>query len=106
MAMIDAGARVADRLLADGAGAGRLRRALSGLQEHPGSRSRVEDIEAERVRLGLDRPFWCAGATGSVNAFQGEFGDSCILRLDINQLLGDKFWLSLGICLASLFWPI
>ena len=37
-----------------------------------------------------------------MNAFQGEFGDSCILRVDIAQLLGTKFWLSLGVCLASL----
>jgi len=32
----------------------------------------------------------------------GEFGDSCILRLNINQLLADKFWVSLGICMAAL----
>ena len=37
-----------------------------------------------------------------VNAFQGEFGESYILRVDIAQLLGTKFWLSLGICLSSL----
>ena len=34
--------------------------------------------------------------------FKGEFGDSCILRLNINQLLGDKFLVSLAICLTSL----
>jgi peptide/nickel transport system permease protein len=37
------------------------------------------------------------------NAFQGEFGDSCILRVNIAQLLGEKFWISLAICLTSLF---
>ena len=36
------------------------------------------------------------------NAFRGEFGDSCILRVDIAQLLGNKFWLSLGVCITSL----
>jgi len=33
---------------------------------------------------------------------RGQFGDSCILRLNINQLLGDKFLISLGLCLTSL----
>ena len=67
-----------------------------------GSGISVDAIENERIRLGLDRPFlerwgkWIAGA------FQGEFGDSCILRVNIAQLLGDKFWISLGLCLASL----
>ena len=32
----------------------------------------------------------------------GEFGDSCILRLNINQLLADKFWISLGISMSAL----
>lgn len=59
-------------------------------------------LEAERVRLGLDQPFLFRWSSWIVNAFQGEFGDSCILRVNIAQLLGDKFWLSLGLCLASL----
>ena len=67
-----------------------------------GSGISVADIELERQRLGLDRPFLERWASWIANAFQGEFGDSCILRVDIAQLLGDKFWLSLGICLASL----
>lgn len=60
------------------------------------------DIQAERVRLGLDQPYVQRWGVWIVNAFQGEFGDSCILRLNISQLLGQKFWISLGICLASL----
>ena len=67
-----------------------------------GSGISVEDIESERIRLGLDKPFLQRWATWIVGAFQGEFGDSCILRLNIAQLLGSKFWISLGICLASL----
>lgn len=67
-----------------------------------GSGISVEDIEIERQRLGLDRPFMTRWASWIVNAFQGEFGDSCILRVNIAQLLGSKFWLSLGICLAAL----
>ena len=62
----------------------------------------IQDIENERARLGLDRPFLERWASWIVNAFQGEFGESCILRVDIAQLLGTKFWFSLGICLASL----
>ena len=60
------------------------------------------DIQAERVRLGLDQPYVQRWASWIVNAFQGEFGDSCILRLNISQLLGQKFWLSLGLCLSAL----
>ena len=67
-----------------------------------GSGISVEDIEIERQRLGLDKPFLTRWATWIVNAFHGDFGDSCILRVNIAQLLGDKFWLSLGLCLASL----
>lgn len=68
-----------------------------------GQQITVADIQAEERRLGLDRPFpirW-ASWVGRV-FFKGEFGDSCILRLNINQLLSDKFWISLGICLAAL----
>ena len=67
-----------------------------------GSGISVADIEEERRRLGLDRPFLERWGKWIVGAFQGEFGDSCILRVNIAQLLGDKFLLSLGICLAAL----
>ncbi len=62
----------------------------------------VADIEAERVRLGLDKPFLTRWVVWLGNAFRGDFGESCILRLNISRLLGDKFVLSLGICLAAL----
>lgn len=62
----------------------------------------IADIDAERVRLGLDRPYLVRWGSWIFNAFQGEFGDSCILRLNISELLGQKFWISLAICLSSL----
>ena len=67
-----------------------------------GSQITLADIEAERVRLGLDKPYIVRWGKWIVDAFQGEFGDSCILRLNIAQLLGEKFWISLIICLTSL----
>jgi peptide/nickel transport system permease protein len=68
-----------------------------------GSQISVADIQAERVRLGLDKPFVQRWTSWLGNVFfKGEFGDSCILRLNINHLLGDKFLISLGICLAAL----
>ena len=67
-----------------------------------GSGISVEDIENERRRLGLDKPFLERWVVWIANAFRGEFGDSCILRVDIAQLLGNKFWLSLGVCMTSL----
>lgn len=68
-----------------------------------GAKISVEDIQAEEKRLGLDRPFVVRWASWVGNVFfHGEFGDSCILRLNINQLLGEKIWISLGICFAAL----
>lgn len=68
-----------------------------------GSQISLADIEAEKVRLGLDKPFLTRWGGWVYNVFaHGEFGDSCILRLNINQLLADKFWISLGICMAAL----
>jgi len=67
-----------------------------------GSGISVADIESERIRLGLDKPYITRWVTWIFNAFQGDFGDSCILRVNISQLLGQKFWLSLGICMTSL----
>ena len=67
-----------------------------------GSMISVADIEAERVRLGLDKPYVVRWGKWIVDAFQGEYGDSCILRVNISQLLGEKFWISLVICLTSL----
>ena len=62
-----------------------------------------EDIAAEEARLGLDQPFLIRWGTWTANAFQGDFGTSCILRVDIAQLLGDKFLISALICFAALF---
>ncbi|GAB4386680.1 ABC transporter permease [Albidovulum sp.] len=68
-----------------------------------GSQITIADIEAEERRLGLDRPFLVRWGSWVYSVFvHGEFGDSCILRLNINQLLADKFWISLGICMAAL----
>ena len=67
-----------------------------------GSGISVADIEAERKRLGLDKPYVSRWFSWIGNAFHGDFGDSCILRLNIADLLGEKFYISLGICLSSL----
>lgn len=68
-----------------------------------GSQITEADIQAERVRLGLDRPFlerW-GGWIGNV-FLHGDFGESCILRAPVNDLLKDKFLISMGICFAAL----
>ncbi len=67
-----------------------------------GSQISVADIQAERVRLGLDKPFITRWVTWVGNAFRGDFGESCILRLNISRLLGEKFWISLGISMTAL----
>ena len=63
----------------------------------------LEDIDAERARLGLDQPFLFRWSTWVSSAFIGDFGESCILRVGISQLLGSKFLISAGICFAALF---
>ncbi|TNJ47803.1 ABC transporter permease [Phaeobacter sp. B1627] len=62
----------------------------------------LEAIDAERARLGLDRPFVTRWTSWLGGAFRGDFGDSCILRVNIADLLGDKFWFSLAICFGAL----
>ena len=44
-----------------------------------GSNITIDDIQAERVRLGLDKPYMQRWVNWIYNAFQGDFGDSCIL---------------------------
>lgn len=68
-----------------------------------GGQITLADLAAEERRLGLDRPFLIRWGTWLGNVtFKGEFGESCILRLNINDLLKDKFWISLAICMAAL----
>lgn len=68
-----------------------------------GEQITLADIKAEEQRLGLDRPYVERWATWVGNVFlRGDFGESCILRVGINQLLGQKFLLSLGICATAL----
>jgi len=56
-----------------------------------GAQISVADLEAERQRLGLDRPFIERWVSWLGNVFlRGDFGDSCILRVSINDLLKDK----------------
>lgn len=68
-----------------------------------GDQITIADIRAEESRLGLDRPFVVRWVTWVGNVFlRGDFGESCILRVRVSQLVGDKFLLSLGICAAAL----
>ncbi len=68
-----------------------------------GQQISISDIEAEEIRMGLDKPYVVRWVNWVSNVFlRGDFGTSCILRVRVNDLLGTKFWISLGICLASL----
>ena len=68
-----------------------------------GSGITVEDIEAEERRLGLDRPFPVRFTSWIKNiVIDGDFGDSCILRVSINELLKERFFISLAICITAL----
>lgn len=62
------------------------------------------DIRAEEIRMGLDKPYvvrWFNWMSGVFT--RGYFGESCLWRVEVNQLIGQKFLLSLGICLTALF---
>ncbi len=62
-----------------------------------------EDIRAMEAQMGLDRPFVERWGTWVSGVFlRGDFGDSCLLRAPVNQIVGDKFWLSLAICFGAL----
>jgi len=68
-----------------------------------GEQVSVADIRAEEIRMGLDKPYVTRWVNWVSDVFvRGDFGTSCILRVRVNDLLGTKFWISLGICLASL----
>ncbi len=68
-----------------------------------GEQITIKDIAVEEKRLGLDRPFIVRWVSWVGNVFlKGDFGESCILRLNINRLLGERVLLSLGICFTAL----
>jgi peptide/nickel transport system permease protein len=63
-----------------------------------------EDIRAEEIRMGLDKPYVVRWVSWISDVFiRGYFGESCLWRVEVNQLVGQKFWLSLGICVTALF---
>lgn len=62
------------------------------------------DIDAERSRMGLDKPLplrWGKWVTDLT--LRGDLGFSCAKRQSVNLALGDRFWMSLGFCLTALF---
>lgn len=62
-----------------------------------------EDIDAERVRMGLDQPMVVRWATWATNlTLRGDLGFSCSKRQAVANALGDRFWLSFGFCIAGL----
>jgi len=61
------------------------------------------DINAEIVRMGLDKPYvirWVNWVSGVF--IRGDFGDSCLWRVPVTQLVGEKFLLSLTIAMSAL----
>ncbi len=60
-------------------------------------------IDAERARMGLDQPLpvrWASWVTDLT--LKGDLGFSCAKRQSVNMALGDRFWMSLGFCIAGL----
>ena len=68
-----------------------------------GEQISIADIRTEEIRMGLDKPYVVRWLKWASDVFlRGDFGTSCILRVRVNDLLGTKFWISLGICMTSL----
>lgn len=62
------------------------------------------DIRAEEIRMGLDRHYlvrWVDWITGVF--FRFELGESCLWRVDVGQLIGDKMLLSMALSFGALF---
>lgn len=62
------------------------------------------DVRAEEIRMGLDKPFlqrWINWVKGIVT--EGDLGQSCLWRVDVTALVGDKFILSMVLCYTALF---
>ena len=56
-----------------------------------GSQITYEDLEAEKIRLGLDKPFhYRYGKWISDIDVNQDFGDSCILRRNSEELLSGR----------------
>jgi peptide/nickel transport system permease protein len=63
----------------------------------------AEDIRAEEVRMGLDKPYvirWVNWVSGIF--FRLDFGESCLWRVEVTQLVGDKMALSLALSFVAL----
>ncbi|WP_241235048.1 ABC transporter permease [Amphritea opalescens] len=61
------------------------------------------DIQAERVRMGLDKSLperWGRWVTNLT--LRGDLGFSCAKRQSVNLALGDRFWMSFMFCMAGL----
>ncbi|MEJ1159146.1 ABC transporter permease [Prosthecomicrobium sp. N25] len=72
------------------------------LKQTQGASISLSELEAERERLGLDRPLmvrWLEWITG---AFRGDFGESCTLRMNITTLVGTKFLISSALSVTAL----
>ncbi|NQZ91092.1 MAG: ABC transporter permease [Moritella sp.] len=61
------------------------------------------DIQAERVRMGLDKSLperWGRWVTNLT--LRGDLGFSCAKRQTVNLALGNRFWMSFMFCMAAL----
>lgn len=61
------------------------------------------DIQAERVRMGLDKSLperWGRWVTNLT--LRGDLGFSCAKRQSVNLALGNRFWMSFMFCIAGL----
>lgn len=64
----------------------------------------TEDIRAEEIRMGLDKPYLIRWGNWVGNiVFHFDMGESCLWRVPVSQLIGEKILLSLAICFVALF---
>lgn len=62
----------------------------------------MERAEALRERYGLDQPVYIQYFRWAAALLQGDLGYSMMHNMSVNELLGDRMWLTIGVALMTL----
>lgn len=73
-----------------------------------GSSVSQDQAAAMRIEYGLDQPVIVQYARWMGRVLQGDFGVSMVWRRPVNEVIGDRLWLTMVVSLAALFltWAI
>ncbi|CAJ0783184.1 MULTISPECIES: glutathione ABC transporter permease GsiC [Ralstonia] len=63
-------------------------------------------VELVRADLGLDKPMHEQFVRFFANALRGEFGNSIRTKRPVSQEIGERFWPTLNLTIASMVWAV